>query len=323
MTQSRTQLALQVARAYYERNAKMERIASELGISRSAVSRLLKYARERGIVQIAIDPKGNGSEDVAELYWGRWDVHVHLVRMARGSSESERFDATIRVAAGLLPQLVRSDMTIALSWGTTIYHLSLSAPELDVDNCLVVQVNGLGNPRSSGVHYHSRNLERFANAFNARSMQLPAPLFFDDPRAKALLWREASIQQVLKAQRNADLAIFSIGHVIDGVPGASYLVGYDLHGPDLNALVGEDVVADVCSTFIRSDGSHEGIALNTRSAGADLNSFRSIRNRVAVVSGDHKSVATAAAIRGGFVTTLIVDEITAQAIARELREDSP
>ena len=45
----------EVAQLYYIQNLTMDTIASRLGVSRATISRLLKNARETGMVQIRLD----------------------------------------------------------------------------------------------------------------------------------------------------------------------------------------------------------------------------------------------------------------------------
>ena len=50
----RIALALKVATLYYRDGFNQQEIASELGISRATVSRLLQYGRDKGLVTIKI-----------------------------------------------------------------------------------------------------------------------------------------------------------------------------------------------------------------------------------------------------------------------------
>ena len=51
------QLSVEVARLYYQSDYSQQEIANKLNISRPTISRLLKYAKEKGFVQISIaDP---------------------------------------------------------------------------------------------------------------------------------------------------------------------------------------------------------------------------------------------------------------------------
>ena len=68
------QLMVQVAKMYYLEGLTQEKIAQQLGISRSSISMILSAAREIGIVEISIkDPKKNVT-DVADALSRRFGL---------------------------------------------------------------------------------------------------------------------------------------------------------------------------------------------------------------------------------------------------------
>ena len=75
----RTQEALRAAHLYYMQDLTMEAIAHELQTSRSSVSRLLKSARETGLVDIQIkSPLDQATRSAAALH-DRFGVVAHVV----------------------------------------------------------------------------------------------------------------------------------------------------------------------------------------------------------------------------------------------------
>jgi DNA-binding transcriptional regulator LsrR (DeoR family) len=89
-----------------------------------------------------------------------------------------------------------------------------------------------------------------------------------------------------------------------------YSAGY-LDAQDVAVLDAEDVVGDVCTVFLRADGSWQDVPLNARATGPSPAELRRIRRRVCVAAGDNKVVPLLAALRAGVVTDLVVDELTA------------
>ena len=72
----KTERLVNVARMYYEQDRTQSEIADRYGISRPMVSKLLKEARDRGIVTIRINaPKGEsgGAPSLMELVL-LWDL---------------------------------------------------------------------------------------------------------------------------------------------------------------------------------------------------------------------------------------------------------
>src|SRR5690606_7167406 len=213
----------------------------------------------------------------------------------------------------VLSSIFASDMILALAWGTMVREISEALTARTVTNCRVVLLNGIGNPRALGEHYSSAVLMAFGDAYNAYIQRLPVPVFLDRAETREALLAERSVQVATSMQRDADVALFSMGHVENGVPSSPYRAGYFLDQLDFQQLLQDGVVGDLATTFIRADGSHDGIAMNRRTTGPDLDRFRSIPHRICAVSGHHKIPALRAALRGGLVTDLVIDEITARA----------
>ncbi|WP_446911560.1 sugar-binding domain-containing protein, partial [Klebsiella pneumoniae] len=79
-------------------------------------------------------------------------------------------------------------------------------------------MNGSANPASSGIPYVGSILSRMAAAFGGEVIHFPVPTFFDSASTKAAMWQECSVQAVLKAHRELDLAVFSVGALDSPVP---------------------------------------------------------------------------------------------------------
>ena len=78
----------------------------------------------------------------------------------------------------------------------------------------------------------------------------------------------------------------------------------------------EGLVGDIATVFFRDDGSYNDVAINYRASGPNLELFQK-KYGVCVVSGLAKVRGLYAALKGGLMKELIVDEPT----ARRLVED--
>ncbi|GAA1729825.1 sugar-binding transcriptional regulator [Microbacterium paludicola] len=307
--------ALAAAQMYYMQDRTMEAIASDLGVSRSSVSRLLAYARDTGIVDIRITPVAGGSALERQIR-DRYLVAAHVVPMPSTVSEVDRLERVAMTAARLVPQFVDSHMTVGVAWGSTLSALSRHLPSKELHNVTVVQLNGAGNMQTTGIEYASEILQRFGEAFGARVQQFPVPAFFDDPATRAAMWRERSIRRVLGIQARMDLAVFGVGSPAADVPSRVYAGGY-LEREDFRSLAEDKAIGDVATVFYRADGTWRDIRVNARATGPDLERFRRVPRRVCVAAGVHKSASLRSAMLAGLVTDVVVDE----ALARDLVSD--
>lgn len=64
-------LLVKIAQMYYEKDMTQSEISKALNIYRTSISRLLKKARDEGIVKITIDKEIGGFLDLGSLTFGK------------------------------------------------------------------------------------------------------------------------------------------------------------------------------------------------------------------------------------------------------------
>jgi deoxyribonucleoside regulator len=313
ITPRRIQLALTAAHLYYMQDLTMDAIAHELHTSRSSVSRLLSQARAIGLVDIRVHSPLDAPSRLEKDIQGRYQVAAHVVPVPDHASDADRLERVALSVARILGQYFDSNMTMGIAWGSTMSAISRHITPKPTHNSQIIQLNGAGNMRTTGIAYASEILRRFGDAFGAHVQQFPVPAFFDDPATKQALWRERTITRLLDIQGNMDVALFGIGSPFSEVPSHVYAGGY-LDQADYGSLASSGVVGDVATVFFRADGSSDGIPVNERSSGPDLALLRRTPRRICVVSGSSKLPSLLGALAAGLITDLYLDEGTARAL---------
>jgi Transcriptional regulator, contains sigma factor-related N-terminal domain len=305
--------ALKVARMYYYQNMTSEAIAFELKVSRSTVSRLLSYAREQGLVNIQIvDPNEHPQLLEKKIVDAFKIQRAHVVPVPDIAGEDEWLARVVQYAANYVNSLFDSNMIMGIAWGTTISGIARHLLPKATHDSQIIQLNGAGNTQSMGIEYASEIVVRFAQNYQAVANLFPVPTFFDYAATKAALWKERSIRRLLDLQNQADLLLYSIGAVNAGVPSHVYSAGYLEHS-DFQELKRLRLVGDIATVFFREDGSFNNIPLNERTSGPGLELFQR-KHGICVVSGQAKVKGLAAALRGGLMRELIIDEPTARSL---------
>jgi deoxyribonucleoside regulator len=307
------ELLMAAAAMHYVQDMKMEAIASRLHISRSSVSRLLKLARETGIVEISIRPPPTRAPQVARELRQRYGIETHVVPVSDSAGREERLRLVAMTAAKVLASWVESDMIVGVAWGTTLEEIARHLPRKTTRGSVVVQLNGAVNSHTSGVEYAGSLIARFGEAFEASVQLFPVPAFFDFAETRRAMWREKSISRVLELQQRADVAVFSMGTLSGEQPSRVYSAGY-LEPKDAAALFADKVVGDVCTVFLRADGSYADLPINERATGLSPGELRKIPRRLCAVAGDEKVLPLLAGLRAGVVTHLVIDERTAASL---------
>ena len=309
--------ALKVARMYYYQNMTSEAIAHELNVSRSTVSRLLTYAREQGLVNIQIVDPNEHPQQLEKKIVEQFKIkRAHVVPVSGIAGESEWLVRVVQYAANYLNSLFDSNMVMGIAWGTTISAVASHLQPKATHDSQIIQLNGAGNTQSMGIEYASEIMVRFAQNYQATANLFPVPTFFDFAATKAALWKERSIRRLLDLQNQADLLLYSIGAINAGVPSHVYSAGY-LERSDFQELKRLRLAGDIATVFFREDGSFDNIPINERTSGPDLKLFQR-KHGICVVSGLGKVKGLTAALKGGLISELIIDEPT----ARNLVENS-
>lgn len=308
--------AVRVARLYYFQNMTTAAIAEEIGTSRATVSRLLSYAMENGLVEIRVhDPQelsGNLEASIKKHYPLR---SIQVVPVPAAANERESMQRVAAHTAAYLNSLVLPSTVIGLAWGNTVAAIADNLIPKHVHGVAVVQLNGSGAGANIVNTFGESIVSRFAQNYGAQAHSFPVPAFFDYADTRNALWRERSIKAIRTLQDDASILLFSIGAAETG---SHIHTGGYLDRQDRQDILKDGVVGDIATVFFRDDGSWRDVALNARSSGPDLDRFQRAAHSICVVCGKGKIPGLRAALLGGFINELVIDEPTARLLVEEL-----
>ncbi len=306
--QTRRDLLVEVAKLYYELDFSQAEIARKLDVSRSLVSHMLKLGREQGIVEIRINddrsPVVRHQSRLRELY-GLADVVV-----VQSGPDIDQTRARVgKSAAALLEPLLKDAIRIGISWGTTLHGLVTNVHHHSLKGVEVVQLHGglgSGNPDIDGFGLARELAERLSGSYRI----IQAPIVVQSVELRDMLMREPRISETLKRGAETGIALFGIG---SNLPQISSLVRTGaLTGEESRQLVEDGDVGTVCGLHIGADGAVSTGRLNQRLVGLTFEALLRIPVRIGLAAGAEKAVAVRGALRGGFVTALVVDEEIAE-----------
>ena len=316
LDQERVSEAVNVARMYFYQGMKTETIAREMNVSRSTVSRLLGFARANGLVDIRVIDPNEKPQQLEKKFVSHYGIkHAHIVPVPEMAGEAAWLDRVAHYAAIHLNTLYDSKMVLGIAWGTTLTAISKHLLKKTTYNSHIIQLNGAGNTRTTGIDYASEIISRFAQNYSARTHLFPVPTYFDYAETKSQLWKEGSIKSILEMQNMSDFLLYSIGAVNAGVPSHVHTAGY-LDSKDYSEINKLKIVGDIATVFFREDGSFDNIPINNRASGPSLDFFK-IKYGICVVSGLAKITGLHGALNGKLMTELIVDEPTARKFAEK------
>lgn len=310
--------AYEAAMMHFVQGETMETIARRLNVSRSTVSRLIKSARETGLVQITLRPPQEAASNLSSWISERYGVSTHVVPVPYKTNEARRLNTVAQMAGVIVSDLVEPNTIIGVAWGNTVSAIADHLRPKPAAGSVVVQLNGAANPSTTGIPYAGSIMEAFGRAHGSMVQHFSVPAFFDYASTREALWRERSIAAVRKLQAEADVAVFGVGSITGPNVSLVYSGGY-LSTDELSAIQNDGVVGDVCTVLLRADGTWRDLELNHRASGPTPDELSRIPRRICVVSGLSKVTAARAALLAGVVTDLIIDEDTAARL-REISE---
>lgn len=304
-------LMIKVARLYHTHGMRQTDIAKRLGISQSRVSRLLTQAEEAAIVRtvVAVPPHIHADlEERIEKRYGVSDVHVID---AVSDDEAELGRDLAHAMAALLHEVSFDAPVIGFtSWSKTLRRMVDALQPLRTRTEHVVEMLGdLGPPDLQ--HDAARSTQRFATLTGAQPVFLRTPGVVPSAEIKELLLsRDVHARQALAMLDAIDLALIGIGACeVD----PSLRSGDNFFTDEQFAIMRErGAVGEVCLHFLDADGNLVPGELDDHVIGVTLDQLRAAKRRWAVAGGRRKHEAVHAALKGGWVDTLVTDAATAE-----------
>ena len=309
----RDELLATVASLYYKMNQSQREIADRLDLSTATVSRLLKEAHARGIVQIHISMPVPHDLELEQVLIERYGLRDAYVLQSSGESTHDTLlNAIGRLAAIYLERVIKSltgGVSIGVAWGTGVHAAVSAIPDNYARNIDVVQLlGGVGE-----LVVDSPDLGRMvAQKLGGRHHDLHAPVLVERAESRSIFLQEPSVRESIIRAQAVKLAITGIGTVQDDA--SSFLRAGLLTRSDLSALRQQGVVGEICGRFYDSQGHFEQFEINRRIIGLELNDLRKIPQSIAITRGPVKAQAILGCLRGGFVRVLATDDITVRAI---------
>lgn len=289
------------ATLYYLQDATQAEIAERLGTSRATVSRLLREARERGVVRIEVVPlPDHDAEDLAARVAGLLGLdRVVLSPETSPASAAEAVSPVLnRVLAevGLLPGDV-----LLVSSGRTVYELA-QRPLPPLPGVVVVpMVGGQDEPEP---WYQTNEITRtVAAGVGGVPRFLYAPAFPGRALRDSLV-ADPVFSQFTALWDRARCAVMGVG--APPLERAS-IPGFVPTGEE--PLAG--AVGDVASRFYDATGAEVSYAGADRLVAVPLDVLGRVPVRIAVAYGAIKVPSVVAGARGGHFNQLVTDPGTA------------
>ncbi len=133
---------------YYQEGKTQAEISTKVGMTRSAISRMLTEARQKGIVEIHVHRPLRYDTDLEEMLKNQFNLVGAKVIHASPTIEYEELRNRLGNAAAIeLSTLLKPKMVIGVAWGTTVKSVIDALPTYPI-----APHPGHPTPWCTGIH---------------------------------------------------------------------------------------------------------------------------------------------------------------------------
>ncbi len=292
---------------------KQSEIAEQLNLSTSKVNRLITQGRKLGMLKIEVESPFQRLVDLESALVGGGGLSSAMVTPTMEASEKATLQQVGQAAASHLAETLRDGDVIAITGGKAV-NAVVESLETDRkwDVTVVPMTGGVQGKYFTDVNHLAT---RLAERLGGKTLLLHAPLFAESRAQRDMLMGVSSIREVLDLARRANVALVGVGSVQPAE--SSY---YDLHPvpeADRKMLVGTGVVGEFLAHLIRENGAVANFALNSRLVALSPHELSQCQRVIGIAAGASKVLPITAALNGGYLNSLIVDEATAEAVLKQ------
>ena len=306
--QDQKKFAARASWYYYKIGMTQGEIANRLGINRARVINILNEARKDGTVTFHVSGKDAdlmALEVQLKEKWGLRDVFL----TPEVSNEELKNALSMAGAQYLEMNLPSKESLIALGWGETISGITRNLGRVIPEKTSFVTLCG------GVMHYLSEhtpgNVGTPLSGFLYRFHVIPTPLMVGSTELRDQLLKEPEVQHVMNMAQLADIAMVGIGSLKTSTEFESF--GYKSQ-KELDLLKKRGAVGEMHGEYFNSDGEPLELQHHHRLISIRLETLRKMKHVVGVAGGADKIEALQAALKGGFIHSIITDEMTARSL---------
>lgn len=301
-------LLVQIAQMYYLEDMTQSDISKSLGIYRTSISRLLKKARDEGIVQIKIVDEGRKNSELENRLEVMLGLQKVIIVASQGNlSITEKTKAVARAGAELLRHVIEDDDVVGFAWGRTMGSMIGEFPDCPQRSAHFVPL--VGGPGAMDTKYHVNAIVySIAQDFGGEAHMIDAAAVVEHKETKDDIVHSNYFRKISDLWERLTVAVVGIGAPISN----SNMIWTGFFGDkEVSDLNKNNAVGDICSRFYDSEGSLVDSELAERTIAIPLERLRNTRHTVALAESIEKAPSILGAARGKYISMLVTNEETA------------
>jgi len=273
------------------------------------ISRMLKEAREKGIVDIRIRRPLAYERSLENALVERFGLESAHVLIHPPNDDQPLVKRLGEAGAEVLSGFLRPGLRLGIAWGTAV---SATVNALEVVGQIPVEIVQLAGALGARRHEYDGNTlaESLRRKLGGDIFYLNAPYIVESKEAAKSLLSNADIREAIERGKGCDVAVVGIGS-IDPAHSSFDLADY-ASPEELEAMLDQGAVGDVCGRQFNMRGRPVRSALGGRLMAIQWKDLLAIPIRIGVSGGPGKVKPILGAARGRVVNVLVTDKLAAE-----------
>lgn len=292
---------------HYEADLSQIEIARRLGISAATVSRLIRRARDEGIVRIEIADLAT-PEDLTQQLIER--LGLRTAALVATSDVGMLASLAGPIGALLKEADLKQDSVLALGWGRAIREVVRAGlPRLPG----VTVVPATGGMQEGAAHFQINEFVRSAAEQIGGTPQFIHAPYLPSPALREAFLADPGVKSRIALWDRIDVAIVGVGlpHAIDPVHASATTAGE-------KALA--HAAGDVIRHYFDADGNLLDWDGGDRLIAVSQSQLRRVPLVIGAAASPKKARAFIGAVRARLINAIVTDVATAQAILSALKD---
>jgi len=306
-------LKVRIAYMFYEKGLTKREISKRLHISRPTVLKLLKEAKDEGIVRIEIiDKNKNIDFDLEEKVKDKYGLKdIKIIKNDLNLSNEKLKMKIGNEAAFYCERYIKSHNKIGISWGATLKYMINNLKENKSINIEVVSL--LGGFNNMGEEVSATILcGKLLSRYKGKEYILFSPAILENNKYTELFLLNNEIKYVFEKMKYLDIALVGIGPYNS----KSALIKNNIFSnKEIQELNNRGAVGNICCHFYDKDGKETRLE-NRKVVGINLEDLKKIKRVIGIAGGFEKIGAIKGALNGNLINELITDDITAKELLK-------
>lgn len=313
-------LVMRAAYLYYCMDWSQGKIAEALGVSGTTVSRLIAKAKEEKVIRVVIRDPYMRYISLSERLKQRFGIREALIAPGSGDTDmglagEKRYSPKEAVAlegSRYLQRVLKPEDVVGVTGGTTI-HAMLKF----LNSCVKTDAEFItlyGNVPSYTPEMDARPITtNMARIFGGSCKCLTSDALLDSPESVAVLKEEKRNRPIFDMFPRVTMTVTGIGAFYPVATSILTKPGV-MKEEDLRILHEAGVRGNIALRFFDQNGRECETSLKDRIFGIDLEEYAKIPRKMTLAAGVEKAESVSAALKGGLIDVLIVDDLLAEKI---------